>query len=961
MKATLATICALFLTVALWRVSTVQAADGDNEAAEFYERALVAHNLGEPRTAYIYLRNALREDPFLLPAHLLLGKIYLSLGQGESAEKQLMIADGLGAHRSLIQNSLARAYLLQGKAKQVIEELFPIGTAPEEDAELLALRGEAHLELGELFDAQRAFTQAWEKNPRSVGALLGRIQVMLRRGEVGDAVEYAERAVQLAPGNPRAWYLKGLLARALGDLNGALKDFERATEGLPAYMPAQISRIGVLSELGRFAEALEVAAVIQEHYPNDPRSYYLEAVLQGRLKNEDAADEALSRAANLISSFPKELVEGHSPTLLLAGMISYDLKQWELATSYLQVYLAQHPDSVGARIMLGRIMLDQKKNQTAISYLEPAVKIAPDSVRALSLLAEAYMRESEHLKASTLLQQVADRDSDVVLRTQAAVNAFGLGRRGKAIEQLDEILAERPDLNTAGATLVVMQLHEKMYQQALKSAKAMVLESPENLTFVNLLGVAELAAGNQDAAAWAYEVALMLDEDFSTATLNLAELDLERNHPESAAERLELMLERDEDNITALMLLARAREAQGDLDQAIKLARRALGVDSSSVRVAIYLTEQLLKARDPNEAVAVAESMEVRAANPDDSLLLAALSRAYIASGRRATAQVVLRRSSSLAGYSARRLLQIAELQRDAGDLEGAIWSLQKAVEGEPDYLPARMKLGELFALVDRETDAEDVAIALIKQYPDEPYGFHLQGVIQQQLGNHESALSAYRAALARRASPVLVLRVYEEKRQVDGDGPALEFLQQWVDAKPGEPLVTQTLAEALLRNGRTREAIERFEMALKQSPENALVLNNLAIAYAQVGDKRALETARAAFRKLPTAPQVADTLGWILVLGGDVENGLKHLRDAQSRAPSDPTVSYHIAVALEQLDRRPEAIVELEAATNSPNDSFLERGKAEALLAKLREQARAEDEVKGVVRPPATTDVDEG
>ena len=110
---------------------------GAESAADYYEKALVAYNLGEVRSAFIYLKNALKEDPLLLPAHLLLGKIYLSMGQGERAEKQLLIADGLGAHRSLIQNSLARSYLMQGKAQQLIDELFPVGTAPEEDAEVL--------------------------------------------------------------------------------------------------------------------------------------------------------------------------------------------------------------------------------------------------------------------------------------------------------------------------------------------------------------------------------------------------------------------------------------------------------------------------------------------------------------------------------------------------------------------------------------------------------------------------------------------------------------------------------------------------------------------------------------------------------------------------------------------------------------------------------------------------------
>jgi len=119
------------------------------------EQALLAFNLGEIRAAYIFTKNALPSDPFLLPAHILLGKIYLQLGRGERAERELPVADGLGAHSSLILIPLGRAFLLQDKATQLIAELFPLGTIAEEDAAVLALRGEAHPQLGELYDARR--------------------------------------------------------------------------------------------------------------------------------------------------------------------------------------------------------------------------------------------------------------------------------------------------------------------------------------------------------------------------------------------------------------------------------------------------------------------------------------------------------------------------------------------------------------------------------------------------------------------------------------------------------------------------------------------------------------------------------------------------------------------------------------------------------------------------------------
>jgi len=909
-------------------------------AAEYYEKALVAHNLGEVRSAYIYLKNALKEDPLLLPAHLLLGKIFLSLGQGENAEKQLLIADGLGAHRSLIQNSLARSYLMQGKPEQLIDELFPIGTAPEEDAELLALRGEAHLELEQFFDAQRSFTQAWEMNPDSVAAVLGRVQVMLLQGELERARNLAREAVEIAPKHARAWYLKGKLANSAGDYSGALADYTQAAELLPSYLPAQIARITLLLRLARAEEAADVAAEIREIFPNDPRTHFVAAVVQMRLGQEQVAEAALTDAYNLIKRFPRELIEGHMPTLLLAGIVTFNLKQWEQAEDYLSLYLSEEPTATGPRVLLARIELEQRSQpEKAIRLLESAVERTPGNVQALSILAEAYMKTGQHLKAAQLLRDASRRrENDILLRTQRAVNEFGLGRRSSAIEELSSVFEVRPDLSSAGATLVVMLLQERDFDEARDGARKLMLLVPDNLSYINLFGAAAFSAGDLDVAQWAFDLTLALDPAFYPARENLAELLIQRGDIALARGQLERVLDSEPEEVGALMLLARSFESEGDLEQALRLSERALGADPAAVDVAIYQTELLLRMREPERAVRVAESVELRAANPDDAQLLATLSRAYIASGRRATAQVVLRRGSSLAGYDARTLLDIAMLQREAGDLDGALWSLQKATDGEPDFLPTRMKFVEMLIQLGRIAEAIPAAQELAKEYPNEPYADHLMGLIYQQQGQYKAAFDRFKVGLGKRDSPLLALRAFEAKRAAEGLAAAVAFLEQRTEGSSPDSVLVQTLAESYYALGEHDKALELFEQAKEDAPNNAMLLNNLAVIYNKTGDERALSYARRAYELLPTAPEIGDTLGWVLVQQGDLTEGLKHLRDARSRAATDPGISYHIAVALKGMGRTEEAMQELsELLRSSAGQGFEEQQQATELLDELR------------------------
>jgi Flp pilus assembly protein TadD len=58
---------------------------------------------------------------------------------------------------------------------------------------------------------------------------------------------------------------------------------------------------------------------------------------------------------------------------------------------------------------------------------------------------------------------------------------------------------------------------------------------------------------------------------------------------------------------------------------------------------------------------------------------------------------------------------------------------------------------------------------------------------------------------------------------------------------------------------------------------------------------------AERAYQLAPSDANVADTLGWALVEAGQVEKGLRYLREAQVRAPANPEIRDHLAEALKR------------------------------------------------------------
>ena len=115
------------------------------------------------------------------------------------------------------------------------------------------------------------------------------------------------------------------------------------------------------------------------------------------------------------------------------------------------------------------------------------------------------------------------------------------------------------------------------------------------------------------------------------------------------------------------------------------------------------------------------------------------------------------------------------------------------------------------------------------------------------------------------------------------------------------------------------------------------IALNNLAWLYQRQRDlPKARELAERAFAAGPAAPQIDDTLGWILLAQGETERAVTYLTAANSAAPRNPNIQYHLAVALQRVGRSADAQAMLETLLGS-GVSFTDKAEAEKPLRDLK------------------------
>ena len=232
------------------------AVDNDKLAA-LYEDALQQFEKGELSTAAIQLKNALQDDPRFLAAHVLLARVYLKQYDGAQAEKELKIAQRLGADQTLVLPLLAEAYTQQRNYKQLLKDINPGDFEHELNARLLVARGDAYRELGQLDQAIFSYREAARYDPASVTPLLGEARALMANGQFLTAGQLIERAIKIDPKDPDAWYTKGSLAHARGRLQAALEHYSHALELDPEDYTARVARAGVNMDMGNNASAIK--------------------------------------------------------------------------------------------------------------------------------------------------------------------------------------------------------------------------------------------------------------------------------------------------------------------------------------------------------------------------------------------------------------------------------------------------------------------------------------------------------------------------------------------------------------------------------------------------------------------------------------------------------------------------------------------------------------------------------
>lgn len=379
---------------------------------------ILQQEAGKLESSLACLERVIALKPEWAEAHNNLANTCKRLGRLDRAEKHYGLALDLNPNYAEAHSNLAFLLTARGAYDQAEAE-------GNRAIELNPQLADAYLNLAAAQIARRRYDAALRTldalhnfAPQYPPSLIARAQTLKQLERLDDALEFAQRATALAPGNAEAHNALGQILQALGQVDEALAQFDLAIE-LPGSVKeeAMVGRASLLLEAGRKTEAMAAFELALAAFPDSSR------ILVGR------ADIKVFRAGDpdiaIIEAF---LNEGGNKPLL---------------------------DRILAQFALGKAYLDIGDSSRAFHYFDTANR----QKRATFAYDSAATGKWLERIAKTFTAELFDRLRGAGAPSELPVFVIGMPRSGTTL--IEQILSSHSQVFGAGELSALRQVIER--------------------------------------------------------------------------------------------------------------------------------------------------------------------------------------------------------------------------------------------------------------------------------------------------------------------------------------------------------------------------------------------------------------------------------------------------------------------------------------------------------------------
>lgn len=898
---------------------------------EYVQQAKEKQDQGKYEAGIIALKNALQINPDNLEARWLLGEMYIEVGQGEYSEKELLRAQKLGVAREAIIIPLSKAYLLQGKFKELIKEFRPTPQmSPDLVAELHVNRGKAYLGMGNIDAASQEFQTALETQKDSVTAWHGQALINYVKGQLEKAAEWNNKVLKEAPQYAESLALKGDIFMAQKEYAQAEMSYKSAVDARPLVPLYRVGLAIAKINTAKYDEAVSQLDVVLKTNPNNVIGNYFRSV--ALYKKRDYKNAIISAEKAIL------LNPNHLPSRLISGASNYAIGNMEQAYTHVQAFVASAPNFVMARKLLAAIQINMGRVEEAASLLQGTDIVSEDDKELMEAIGNAAVKSGDLKLGSKLLAKVVQRQPDKALaRVQLGLAQVMLGQQQQGMGELEKALALDPKLQAAKYAIILSHMRAGEFDKALAQAKEAQAAYPDSPYGYIFSGFAYGSKGQLSDAKSAFMKAEKVNHGDPIAGSMLAVFALKDGDAAEARRWYRQILKYNPGHMQTLLLLADLDTSEKQYKQALVSLEEATYSNPTALLPRILLSRAYLaQGQFPKALLSAEEGLKKY---PDDPALVEVVGRVYLQTGQADKAVGLFERLVKARPKAISARYHLALSYEQLGNIAGAQRELEEVLKQYPGYIQAKMTYARVLVKANRLDKAEQELAILKKQVKDASALLELEAYIALARNKPQEAVKLYQAALEKQENNILVLQLAKAQFSAGSHDASHATLLSWLKKHPDDVLTRSTLADSLLGIGKLNEARNQYEMVVRQKPKHIFALNNLAWILLQQGKLDEAQTrAEKAYELAPQVAHISDTLGVILTQRGELKQALRLFRKASERAPDDLGIKFHLAESLVRNGQREEAKKTLRSLL-ATQKSFSKRSQAQDLLQELEKE----------------------
>ena len=896
----------------------------DPQVKKLVAAATQALKTGNLSLAQIQLKNALRLDPDNGTTLTLLGLTLLIGGDPVTAEHDLRQARLHGAKDQDTVPLLVESMVLNKEWVDLLGQFAEPAPADKSNLAVIILnaRALAYQSTGNDADAILSINRSLTIR-RDVGSLLARVKIAMLQLNFSDAMTYVNQALALDPNNSSALVIKAEILSS-SDQKAAMDILDAVLKAHPKDLNATVQKIQLLLEQGRIDEAQKSVDGVLSKLPNLNYAVFYKGLLLGiHHKPLDGW--------RVVQSLPPEFIQSGEQIAIGAAQLAADSGNFETANSILTTFVGQHPAVVESRLRLAALHLKMKTPSDALDDLAPLMDSKDPKV--LEFIADTYATLNRPDDSITYLRKAdaaGSKNSGVKFQLAMADLAQGNTSQGTQ-EMLDGMKIQPANLDAPGAGIDLLTKQSKFVEaQALadQAGKA----NPKSPASTFFQGEIFLAQGKKNESLAAIDQSLQRDQNYLPALYGRIDIYIAQNRYADATKDAQQAQAKQPNDPLPYVKLAEIAALSNQPTQSVVLLKQAISKDQSLIANRILLANYQVRLKQYADAeTTLKAALQV---SPNDQQILMLYGQVEQLLGQNAAALATNKMLVDRNQQSGEAQAQLANSLLLNGDKKGAIIALRRATELSPDVLQYPTSLIDL----EIQSGDNDGALATARSWKSNHGGQDADILLAETLVRLNRLPEAQSViATSQKIQPNSRLTLLDSVIATSrgDDVHAISILKNWLIDHPSDLQVRKTYAEILLRANSNAAALAQYEIILKSQNDDPQVLNDTAWLVMDSDPGRALSLASKAMELQPKSPEIADTMGLVLLKKGDASGAEAILQRAHASEPASGEISYHLALALISLGRKADAKQMLQAAL-AKDSNFSDVTDAKKLLEKL-------------------------